>query len=280
MRIGIVGTESSHVDHFVDHLNVKGLGGDARVVALSGGACARNELLRARGAVERVVGAPGELLGLVDAVIVADRDGAPHRAHAVPFLEQGLPVFVDKPLARSVADAEAIVAAARAHGAPLTSYSALRWLPATDALAAETAPDGPPQVVVASGPADPAGPHGGLFFYGIHPVDAALRLAPGPLGEVRVERTGATVTATAVAGTTRVVVNLVRPARMGQIPFHAMAVTRTRVAQRTLTLDEHYLTPGLEAFLAMARTGEPPVPYEDLVRPVHFLEEVTRALGD
>lgn len=278
MRIGIIGTENSHVDHILDHLNVKGLGGGARVVALSGGGCERNEVLRARGGVERVVDGPGELLGLVDAVIVADRDGAVHRAHAVPFLEAGLPVFVDKPLARTVADAEAIVRAARESGAPLTSYSAVRWLPDTDALAAEAAGKGAAQVVVVSGPADPEGPYGGVFYYGIHPVDTALRLAPGPLGDIRVERSGAAVTATALAGPTRVVVNLVLPTETAQIPFHAMVVTREAVAQRTLAVGADYVVPGLEAFLRMARTGTPPLPYEDLLRPVRFLAEVAGAL--
>lgn len=278
MRIGIIGTESSHVDHIVDHLNVKALGDDARVVALSGGASQRNELLRAKGAVERIVDAPTELLGLVDAVMVTDRDGGLHRAHAVPFLQQGLPVFVDKPLACDVADAEAIIAAARAHDAPLTSYSALRWLPDTDALAADAAARGAAQVVVASGPADPDSPYGGVFFYGVHAVEVALRLAPGALGDIRVERSAAAITATAVAGATRVVVNLVRPTETAQIPFHAMVVSREAIAQRTLPLDDHYLLPGLKTFLHMARTGTPPLSYDDLLRPVRFLHEVSTAL--
>ncbi|MEU6849102.1 Gfo/Idh/MocA family oxidoreductase [Actinacidiphila alni] len=278
MRIGIIGTENSHVDHIVDHLNVKDLGGDARVVALSGGASERNELLRTKGSVERVVDQPAGLLGLVDAVIITDRHGGLHRAHALPFLEQGLPVYVDKPLACTVEDAEAIIAAARDHDAPLTSYSAVRWVPDADAVAAEAAALGAPQVVVASGPADPDSPYGGIFFYGIHPVDTALRLAPGPLGEVRVERAGATVTASALAGDIRVVVNLVLPTDSAQIPFHAMVVAREGIAQRTLTLGEHYVVPGLETFLEMARTGKPPLAYEDLLRPVRFLEEVAGAL--
>ena len=48
------------------------------------------------------------------------------------------------------------------------------------------------------------------------------------------------VTATALAGSTRVVVNLVRPTETGQIPFHAMVVSREAVAQRTLTVGERY----------------------------------------
>ncbi|WP_335981033.1 Gfo/Idh/MocA family oxidoreductase [Streptomyces sp. CA2R106] len=279
MRIGIVGTESSHVDHIVHHLNVEALGGDARVVALSGGASERNELLCAKGGLERIVEVPTDLLGLVDAVMVTDRDGALHRAHAVPFLEQGLPVFVDKPLACDIADAEAIIAAARAHDAPLTSYSALRALPDTDALAAETAAHGGAEVVAVSGPADPQGPYGGVFFYGIHAVDTALRLAPGPLGDIHVARTPTTLTATTTAGTTRVVVTLVRPTETAQIPFHAMAATRTHLTQRTLTLGDHYLLPGLRTFLHMARTRQLPLSYDALLHPIHLLHELARTPG-
>ena len=54
-----------------------------------------------------------ELLGEVDAVIVA----VPTEVHAeiaVPFLQSGVPVLVEKPLARQLADADRMLAAARA----------------------------------------------------------------------------------------------------------------------------------------------------------------------
>ncbi|MFG6179347.1 Gfo/Idh/MocA family protein [Halomonas sp. THAF12] len=41
---------------------------------------------------------PDELLGEVDAVIIARDDHASHRPLAAPFLESGVPVFIDKPL--------------------------------------------------------------------------------------------------------------------------------------------------------------------------------------
>ncbi|MCX5428394.1 Gfo/Idh/MocA family oxidoreductase [Streptomyces sp. NBC_00257] len=100
MRIGIVGTDNSHVDQIVRHLNVGKAGGDARVVALGGGRGRRNDALAAVGGIAAVVDEPAALIGLVDAVVVADRDGANHRQQAIPFLAAGLPVFVDKPLAR------------------------------------------------------------------------------------------------------------------------------------------------------------------------------------
>ncbi|MGW1432640.1 Gfo/Idh/MocA family protein [Streptomyces sp. NPDC002431] len=279
MRIGIVGTDNSHVDQIVRHLNTDAACGDARVVALTGGRTPRNGALAAAAGIAEVVETPADLLGLVDAVVVADRDGARHREQAMPFLAEGLPVFVDKPFARTAGDARALTDAARAHGAPLTSSSALRWIPDTEELAARSARAGAPELVVVSGPADPDGDHGGIFFYGIHAVDIALRLAPGPLSAVRVDTTGSTVVASFTAGPTRVVVNLVRPGRTEQVPFHAMAFTREGMTERTLVPGPDYCLPGLRAFLAMARTGRPPIDYPDLVRPVEVLEAVDTALG-
>ena len=278
MRLGIIGTENTHVDQIVEYLNVRDLGGGTRVVALSGGAGERNEQLRDHGKIERIVDEPAELLGLVDAVVITDRHGGRHREHALPFLAAGLPVWVDKPLAVSLADAEAIVAAAQTHDALLTSYSALRWIPDTDALAARATTLGATQLVITTGPADPASPYAGVWFYGIHPVDVALRLAPGPVGEVRVDRTGDTIVATAEVGQTRVMVNLVKPGPAGQVPFHGMVVGRTGVAASALTLDEWYVAPGIEKFLRMAESRQPPIDYADLLRPIQFLDAVASAL--
>lgn len=277
MRIGIIGTENSHVDHIIDHINVERRAGETRVVALSGGESERNEKLRVLGQLERLVDEPTDLLGLVDAVIITDRHGGLHRAHAVPFLAAGLPVFVDKPLACSETDARAIIAAARDHDAPLTSSSAVRWVPDMDALAAASV--GPIQVVTTSGPADPASEYGGIYFYGIHSVDVAFRLAPGEIGDVRVERTADTIAATIEAGSTRVVVNLVLPGPDGQVPFHGMVIGRHGIAARELTLGPSYVEPALKAFLEMAHTRRPPIAYDDLVRPMQVLDPIAAAIG-
>ncbi|WP_394619579.1 Gfo/Idh/MocA family protein [Lentzea sp. JNUCC 0626] len=263
MRLGIIGTENSHVDHIIDHLAA----GPSEVVAISGGDTPRNRALRAKGAPDRLrlVDRPEDLLGLVDAVVVADRHGDLHRAHAVPFLRAGLPVFVDKPLACTVEDAQAIIAEAAT--APLTSYSALRWLPEVDALAST----GPARRVTASGPVDPASPYGGIFFYGIHPVDVALRLAQGPIHSCDVVRLTDRITVSAEVGTTEVEVTLM----LTDAPFTASADS----AVRTFELGEHYFVPGLEAFLTMTTTGVPPITHDDLLRPIQLLETVTKAIA-
>lgn len=56
-----------------------------------------------------VVDDPAEMLGAVDGILLARDDAQHHLAMARPFLEAGLPVFIDKPLALDVAEAQLIL---------------------------------------------------------------------------------------------------------------------------------------------------------------------------
>ncbi len=54
--------------------------------------------------IEHVVSQPEDVIGQVDAVIIGTDDGHEHVRRARPFIEAGLPMFVDKPLAINVPD--------------------------------------------------------------------------------------------------------------------------------------------------------------------------------
>ena len=271
LRIALVGTENSHADHIVEHLNVDPVADTARIVALVGADDERNRKLAATGGITQIVPTSAELLGSVDALIVTNRDGALHREHAVPFLEAGLPVWVDKPLAASTADARAILDAARRGGAAVTSYSAVRWVADADALAA--AEVGELQAVTVTGPADPDSEYSGIFFYGIHAADLAQRLAPGEPGPVTVERVGSTVVVRYLCSGVLVTLQLVKPTDDGRVPFHAEIVGRTGLVSHDVRLDSEYVVPGLKVFLDMLETGERPLDDAAMLAPIAVLEQ-------
>ncbi|HZX03991.1 Gfo/Idh/MocA family protein [Kribbella sp.] len=272
MRIALVGTENSHADEIVRHLNVDQISEQARVVALAGADDERNRKLAAAGGITRIVPTSQELLGDVDALIVTNRDGALHREHAVPFLEAGVPVWVDKPLAASTADAQAILDAARRGGAPVTSYSAVRWVADADELANAQVDD--LQAVTITGPADPDSEYSGIFFYGIHAADLAQRLAPGEPGPVQVERVGSTVVVRYRCDGVLVTLQLVKPTDDGRVPFHAELVGRTALVSRDVRLDSEYVVPGLQVFLRMLETRERPLDDASMLAPITVLEQV------
>jgi predicted dehydrogenase len=279
LRIGIVGSENTHVDHIVDCLNRERARPGVEVVGLAGGATERNLAIAAAGAIPHLVDRVEDLVELADALVVTDRHGGLHHEHARPFLELGRPVWIDKPLACDVTDARAIIDTAAASGALLTSYSTLRHVPDTEDLVREAATLGDRQAVVVSGPADPSSEYGGIFFYGIHVVDIALRLAPGPLGPIRVERGGAIVVATTMVGDVHVTIHFVRPDDQdNRVPFHAVAVGRGGIAAREIGTPGNYVEYGLDAFLGMANTGKAALTDSEMLRPIEFLAGVRDAL--
>ena len=74
-----------------------------------------------------------EVLSDVDAVVIAVPTEI-HHAIALPFLERGVATLVEKPLSRSVSDAEAIVEAARLGNAVLAVGHTERYNPAVGAI--------------------------------------------------------------------------------------------------------------------------------------------------
>jgi predicted dehydrogenase len=73
------------------------------------------------------------LLGQIDAVTVAVPTEL-HRDIALPFLERGVSVLVEKPMARTLAEADEMIAAAQASGATLAVGHTERYNPAVAAV--------------------------------------------------------------------------------------------------------------------------------------------------
>ena len=76
--------------------------------------------------IPHVVEKPTDVIGHVDAVVIATDIGGEHVARARPFVEAGLPVFIDKPLADNEADLKTFkewVAAGKA----IMSSSSMRY---------------------------------------------------------------------------------------------------------------------------------------------------------
>ncbi|MCF7788199.1 MAG: Gfo/Idh/MocA family oxidoreductase [Prosthecobacter sp.] len=78
--------------------------------------------------IPNIVAQPEDVIGQVDAVIISTDDGDDHIRRALPFIEAGLPVFVDKPMATNIADLRQFVQWHRA-GATILSTSGMRYAP-------------------------------------------------------------------------------------------------------------------------------------------------------
>ncbi len=179
-RIGILGSDNSHADRFSEILNLPDHpaylpGSGAQVVAIWGQEEERTRQVAANNRIPTIVANPLDMLGQVDAVLCVTRHGGLHRELVVPYLEAGVPTFIDKPLAVEPADARAIVAAAQANGTPFSSFSTVRFATSMQQFAQEAAAV-QPRVGVYSGPATRRNIYGGVVFYAIHSIEMMLML--------------------------------------------------------------------------------------------------------
>ena len=74
----------------------------------------------------KLVDRPEDMIDKVDGILIESVDGSVHLERARPFLEAGVPTWIDKPFACSVRDAERIIALAAKKNVPLFSSSSLR----------------------------------------------------------------------------------------------------------------------------------------------------------
>lgn len=84
-----------------------------------------NQVARAS-LIENVVDSPEEMIGSVDAVLLARDDAENHLRYAAPFLKAGIPIYIDKPIALSIAAMRELYNLQRFEGQIFTC-SALRY---------------------------------------------------------------------------------------------------------------------------------------------------------
>jgi len=77
--------------------------------------------------IPNVVAKATDVIGQVDAVVIATDIGSEHVARARPFIEAGVPVFIDKPLTDNVADLNTFRAWDKA-GKAIMSSSSMRYV--------------------------------------------------------------------------------------------------------------------------------------------------------
>jgi predicted dehydrogenase len=117
------------------------------------------------------------LVARVDGVLLETNDGRPHLEQAAVVIAAGRPLFVDKPVAASLADCVAIYTLAAEKGVPVFSASALRFAAGSQAVRAGSI--GEVTGCDTFSPCSLEPTHPDLFWYGIHGCEA-LYTVMGP----------------------------------------------------------------------------------------------------
>ena len=177
-RVGIIGLDTSHSIAFTKVLNATDQAPEYKgykVVAAYpyGSRDIKSSADRIPGYIEDVkkmgvtiVDSIAELLKQTDVILLETNDGRLHLEQALEVFKAGKRVFIDKPIAASLADAIAIFEASEKYNVPTFSASSLRYIKGAMDLDKGT-------VVGADtfSPATYEKTHPDLFWYGIHGVE-------------------------------------------------------------------------------------------------------------
>ena len=177
-RVGIIGLDTSHSTAFAKALNATEVNPDYagyRVVAAYpyGSKDIESSTKRIPGYIEEVkklnveiVDSIDDLLKKVDVVLLETNDGRLHREQAIQVIKAGKRVFIDKPIAASLADVMAIFEASRTYKIPIFSASSLRYIKGIEGIDRS-------QVLGADtfSPAVLEKTHPDFFWYGVHGVE-------------------------------------------------------------------------------------------------------------
>lgn len=285
IRLGIVDFDTSHAVEFTKRLNHVDIAEDqwvegARVVAgVPGTSLIAPESIpentaRLKKYGVAILDAPADLFGKVDAVLVESVDGSVHRSRALPFLERGMPTYVDKPFACSLDDARALVRTAEVKHVPLMSTSSLRYAPEVVAAQGGRGPTGAVVGVSTYGPAPTHPRNPGLFHYGIHPTEMLYTLmGPGCTRLTCMGTTGAEVT-TGVWSDGRL--GSVRGLRAGASAYGFTLFGSKGVATQGVSTQYIYREL-LKRIVALFATRQPPIDLRETLEIVAFIEAARRS---
>jgi predicted dehydrogenase len=186
LRAGMIGLDTSHVPAFTKIFNDPKATGDIAGVRVVLGYPGGTDVPASRDRVQKfteqlrqmgveIVDSIPKLLEKVDVVLLESVDGRIHLQEAIPVIKAGKPLFIDKPVAGSLADAIAIYELAKQHKVPCFSSSSLRFGPGLQGLLKNE------KLGVIAGAAtwgsctyQEGTPD--LFFYGVHGIEPLFAL--------------------------------------------------------------------------------------------------------
>ncbi|MCG3149676.1 MAG: hypothetical protein PCFJNLEI_03141 [Verrucomicrobiae bacterium] len=176
LRIGLIGLDTSHVMSFAEILNKGQVPGGQIVCGVPAASPDMPvSINRVAGFTKRlqdeygvaILDSPAAVAAQADLVFITAVDGRAHRRQFAEIAKFKKPVFIDKPFAVTVADAQAIADLAAEHNVPVVSCSGLRYVEALRT----TADHGRILGLDVYGPLDFQPPTPGYFWYGIHGIE-------------------------------------------------------------------------------------------------------------
>lgn len=172
IKFAILGCENSHANNFLNIIKDNPEYSDFSCVGVYSNEREAAEKLGEHFGVH-VADSYDEFVGKVDAIVVTARHGDWHHTFAMPYVNAGIPMFIDKPFTIKRQLADELINGCKANCVPVCGGSSLRFLNEfksfNEFVSGKTVQGG-----WVSAPVSMDNPHGGFAFYCHHLIEMLL----------------------------------------------------------------------------------------------------------
>jgi hypothetical protein len=283
LRAGIIGLDTSHVPAFTKLFNKGETTGELAGIKVTAGYTGGTDMPASRDRKEKftqqlrdmgveIVPTIPELLAKVDVVLLESVDGRIHLQEAREIFKAGKPVFIDKPVAGTLAETIAIFELAKKSNVKVWSSSSSRF--GADLIAMKNNPEiGDILSVTTWGPCSYQDGTPDLFFYAIHGIESLFALMG--TGCETVSRTKGPVTDQVTGVWKDGRVGTYRGIVKGKSEFGALVFGSKNVRQGAKTISYEALCRQIGTFF---RTETPPVSEAETIEIFTFMEAADESL--
>ena len=176
-KIAILGCENSHANAFLKFIKEKKEFADIECIGVYSVDTAAAEKLRDNFGVP-VLENYDSAVGKIDGLIITARHGGDHYKFAKPYIESGIPMFIDKPITVSEEEAVEFMQALKARGTRISGGSSLKQ----DVYVSELKADALAEVGGKTlggfirAPYQAENAYGGFYFYAQHLVEMVCEI--------------------------------------------------------------------------------------------------------
>lgn len=281
-RIGIIGTENSHAMAFAKEINLPDPKTgelryeDARIVGVYGPDEDSTKAIMDQVGVDFIAKTPDEFFGKVDAMMITSRKGSVHLEYAKPFIDAGMPVFIDKPITSDNSECLELIKLAKEKKALLTGGSGCKY--AYDVL---TLRDNAQAMIAANTFRSAAinfavqtdSIYDGMFFYSSHLTEMALAIFGYDMQSVTACEKNGTIVATARYKDFDVSLHYTSESS----GTSCVLFGQSKNVYREIDISAIY-GHEVEKFIKMLRIGKMSMTYEELIKPVFIISAVKKAI--
>lgn len=218
------------------------------------------------------------LVGQVDGIVVTARHGSNHYKYAKPYIEAGIPMFIDKPITSDTKEAKKFMAECKKYGVKVTGGSMLKHsddVKEAKKIVEESKTDEKLSVIggLVCAPIALNSMYDGFWFYSQHLVETLGTVFGYDVKSVFASQNGEKVNVIFRYADFDVLGNYCHGANV----YHVDVIRKSGLESKRIDLNGA-AKKEFEEFYQLLKGEEMTMTYEDFIKPVYIIDAVIRSM--